>query len=745
MYKPFVSLLAATSLLAALAAQERAPAFATPATQAAWSQFLAQYGRFTAEWNPATGTPSGIWGDGIDLRTGRIADLAQARQHATALLASQQVLLGSGATEWREAIGQTVDPLHILVYDQYYKNLKVIGGRADVRVHQTGAVSFFGASAYPLPANLNVLPAVSSEEAILRAYAHLELQGAPIGPLVDKPAVALVLWADAASQRPVAPILAWEVDVVALEQMKAGKVYVAAVGAHVLQFVNGIYTCGFGHDHVVGHPEVCADHAAEPKVTVTHGTPVPGMTDVTGNIKAWLNPTVQPTAALQNLPLAGIRVSITGVGSALTDANGDFTIVNSGTTPVPLTASFTSAQHTPSVAVAQGTLWSFSTTATPGTPVAIQLFTSAAGQFDYAQSNAYFLTHKINEYVRAIIGSLPAAADAIRIRVNLAQTCNAYYSGSQINFYAAGGSCPNTAYSTVVEHEWGHGIDQVYGGISQTEGLSEGWGDVLAIYSTGQPIVGPGFQGNPNVGIRTGLNTKTRGSCTEVHCAGESWMGWTWDVRTGLIAKLGQIPGVAIAEKIVIGTLPANATSQNPAALQVFLLDDNDANLNNGTPNCDVLKAACAKRNITDPTGGCGTAGSYSNYGTACAGSGGTPTLAATGVPTLNKLFTINLLFGKPTTPVALNFGVSKTVWGTVTLPFDLTPYQAPGCSVLASGEIALYTTTSAAGTASTAFTVPNDAALVGVLFYNQWAIIDAAANGLGVTVSAGGQGKVGL
>ena len=43
--------------------------------------------------------------------------------------------------------------------------------------------------------------------------------------------------------------------------------------------------------------------------------------------------------------------------------------------------------------------------------------------------------------------------------------------------------------------------------------------------------------------------------------------------------------GILIAEKIVLPSLVADATNQPNAVREVFILDDDDSNLNNGTPN----------------------------------------------------------------------------------------------------------------------------------------------------------------
>ena len=63
-------------------------------------------------------------------------------------------------------------------------------------------------------------------------------------------------------------------------------------------------------------------------------------------------------------------------------------------------------------------------------------------------------------------------------KVNLNQTCNAYWDGSAVNFFKSGGGCSNTGeLPTVFLHEIGHGLDSNDGSPSSTVGSSESYGD----------------------------------------------------------------------------------------------------------------------------------------------------------------------------------------------------------------------------------------------------------------------------
>jgi hypothetical protein len=294
----------------------------------------------------------------------------------------------------------------------------------------------------------------------------------------------------------------------------------------------------------------------------------------------------------------------------------------------------------------------------------------------------------------------------------------------------------------VIHHEWGHGIDDNYGGISQTDGLSEGWGDTVAIYKTGQPIVGQDFTLSGGI-VRTALNTYKYPAGGGVHQQGQTWMGFNWTVREKLRASLGATNGTKHAETIVIGSLVANARNQPDAVREVFILDDDDNNLNNGTPHYADLEAAALSRSLPYPKKVNPDAATYASYGASCAGTGFAPVLYNSNLPEIGFSFQVNMFGALQNSPVVLFTGASKTSWVGLTLPFDLGVLGANGCQLLASGEIQEGLTTSAIGVATRTFTLPNDQNLVGLKFFNQYLVKDNA-NSFGWIVTNGGEGKVG-
>ena len=70
--------------------------------------------------------------------------------------------------------------------------------------------------------------------------------------------------------------------------------------------------------------------------------------------------------------------------------------------------------------------------------------------------NAYLQANIIRDVVVAASPNFPTVStqlSSFQINTNLANTCNAYYTGDTINFYLAGGGCANTAFGDVVHHE----------------------------------------------------------------------------------------------------------------------------------------------------------------------------------------------------------------------------------------------------------------------------------------------------
>lgn len=125
-----------------------------------------------------------------------------------------------------------------------------------------------------------------------------------------------------------------------------------------------------------------------------------------------------------------------------------------------------------------------------------------------------------------------------------------------------------------------------------------------------------------------------------------------------------------------------------------------------------------------------------------CSGSQfATPALAAQGVPTLGASYDVTLANAANGTGALLLTGLSDAVHQGLSLPYSLP--GAPGCAVLVSPDSSRFAVSSASGTASLGFALPNAAAFLGTRLLHQWAIFEPA-NALGIVVSNAGRATIG-
>lgn len=559
----------------------------------AWQQFVQSAGgRWISQWNRATNTPSAIWGSGLRLPGWRGDTQEEARRQAGMLLADRSDLLGLGQSEFREVIASRIGSNWSFVYDQYYQGLPVLGGRADVRVHSVGKISMFGSVAFAIPVAFSTTPKLGELDATFVAWQTLGKEPPAVRQPGDRRQPRLVILGNPRAAKVEPVVLAWEIPVSAVDAEgngPVGRYYVDAQNGRVVRYENDKHECGV--------PGCTASHRG-----FTGGeqpTPAAALPVVSGTVRGWTRLGTGATSTLANIPLPGVEINVPGAGILVTDSNGNF----SANVNVPTNVTVTlDGIHNQLIA---GSLQpSVTTTLQPGVPANIQFLTAAATQEDAAHTSTYYWTYQVNEFLRSLLGNTAelAAADNVLPTVNIASTCNAYYTGNTINFYANGGGCNNTGYSSVVAHEWGHGIDDRYGGISQTNGLSEGWGDICSIYLLDFQVIGENFFTNGTF-IRTGDNTRQYPSGSGVHAQGESWMGFAWKLRNRLATTLGNRPAaIALTNSIVLATIAADATNQRDAVREVFLADDNDADLTNGTPHSVDLLWACQQHNLPDPS-----------------------------------------------------------------------------------------------------------------------------------------------
>lgn len=228
----------------------------------------------------------------------------------------------------------------------------------------------------------------------------------------------------------------------------------------------------------------------------------------------------------------------------------------------------------------------------------INLNLGATGEDQLAQDSAFYWANFARELARTILG--PADLPNLPVLTNINQTCNAFWNGSSLNFFKSGGGCPNTAYSDVVMHEYGHGIDAAKGGIVHA-GYSEGFGDSMAVLATRQPCVGRDFFGAGTCLRPASDMILWPAASPDPHVVGRPYAGFTWELIQQLKQTFSDDEAYAIATRLVLGAAAANPSDVADAVRLSFIVDDNDANLANGTPHFRALANAADSRKIPRP------------------------------------------------------------------------------------------------------------------------------------------------
>ncbi len=334
--------------------------------------------------------------------------------------------------------------------------------------------------------------------------------------------------------------------------------------------------------------------------------------DISGTVKG-LATTGWGADACANEVSTGLPYATITGGAATTYANvdGAFVVANAGTGSLNLTSNLAAAGRYFKVANSAGTSSTLSQTGASGGVVNFVHNAANTSEQERAQVNAYIHANIARDYIIAANPSYPTiagqqAATAFQINVSVAGTCNAFYDGPSINFYSAGGGCNNTAFSTVVHHEYGHHM--VAAGGSGQGAYGEGMGDVLGAVISENSSLGIGFQ-SCTTGIRNASNTcmySSTGcsSCgSEIHACGQLLSGCAWNVRTNLQAT-DPVGFRALLRNLIVNSvlLHSGTTIASDITIDFLTLNDNNADLTDGTPNYPEINNAFTLHGLPGPT-----------------------------------------------------------------------------------------------------------------------------------------------
>ncbi len=312
-------------------------------------------------------------------------------------------------------------------------------------------------------------------------------------------------------------------------------------------------------------------------------------------------------AAEAATPLPYARVTV-GSNTYFTDAMGVVTIPNASGANLTLTSNLTNAGQWFVVNDAASTESSVSVSSTGG---AVELVHNAANtaQDERAEVNAYLHANIVRDYLLEYSPNFPTIATQTGFQINVMVngSCNAFYDGSSINFYPAGGGCNNTAFSVVVHHEFGHHIVNRAG--SGQGAYGEGFSDVMGVLITDTSQLALGFNSSScTSGIRNADNnnqyspTNCSSAGSAIHTCGTVLSGCVWSTREALLSQNPATYREILSDLAINSVLLHTGTSITPAITIDFLtIDDNDSNILNGTPNYAAINQGFSEHSMPAP------------------------------------------------------------------------------------------------------------------------------------------------
>ena len=316
---------------------------------------------------------------------------------------------------------------------------------------------------------------------------------------------------------------------------------------------------------------------------------------VTGSMKGWIEP-ISPGDAQQLLPMANQFVRFEGVGDSVLatgDDLGEFSVdLPDGAYQV------TSALAGQYIFIRDGS-------PDGEIPTVTEELAGGAVAHDWSDDNsnnshrdAYYHGNIAHAAIRAIDdtpGLFPLDFPMLTVVEDHSGACNAYWDGSRMNFYAAGSSCPSTArIADVVYHEYGHAVTQyTYWPMFAPGDIHEGLSDYFAATIRDDARIGAGFFGPGSV-LRNIEPDRIYPDhvAADPHVTGLIVAGALWDLR--------KVIGKETTDRLFHFARYGAPENFDDYLLNILLVDDDDADLTNGSPHFDEIVQAFRAHGIGD-------------------------------------------------------------------------------------------------------------------------------------------------
>ncbi|HVV86021.1 MAG TPA: DUF4215 domain-containing protein [Kofleriaceae bacterium] len=532
--------------------------------QAAWQRLhAAAPGLDQVGWDAATAVPSRIFGRGVDVPNS-VADGAVALAAARAFLAEHVDLLAPGSTpaDFVLAANDLDDGIRTVAFFQQHGGLPVVGGQVSFRFKHD-RLFVIGSEALPDVAVAGPIFHAGAIDVSTRAY---------LDTVAD-------LGLDAAKTTAAAPGDAAILPLVGERGVMAYRVVVPVA-------VDG---------GSAGAWQVWADPATGEAVARQSTTRFAAGVVAFDAVARWTGRPRQTVGA----PLLDVNLAD---GPSQTSADGGLTWT--GSAPLAVTATV----HGGQVDV-QNQDGDEATTTLTLAPDQTAVWRPGDDRELDAQVSSYINAGIVKRYAHTFAPNLAFLDEQLAVRVNIDDECNAFSDGTTINFFRASDQCENTGtIADVVFHEFGHTVHahSIIPGAGFFDGaFSEGLSDYLAITITGDPGMGRGFF-KDDTPLRDLDPPNSEAvwprDIGEVHATGMIFAGAMWDLRKALVADLGHDDGVTLANRLYYAAV-RRAPSIPATLIEILAADDDDGDLDDGTPHECAIRAAFARHGLRTTAG----------------------------------------------------------------------------------------------------------------------------------------------
>lgn len=296
------------------------------------------------------------------------------------------------------------------------------------------------------------------------------------------------------------------------------------------------------------------------------------------------------------------RVYISSGSPQYADSTGHFVIPNGGSSPVTVTSYVRGRWF--QVWNNAGAESYLTQTVTPPGPANF-LHNPSNTEYTRAETNGYVHANVVRDFTLRYNPTYPTIYNQTDFPVYVNDNTgycpgNAWYDGVSITFCRAASGYPNTAFSTVIHHEYGHHLVNVAG--SGQGQYGEGMGDVMGMLITDSPLLGVGFFGDCTTPLRNADNSLQYPCSGEIHDCGQLISGCIWDTRNELYITNPSTYRDIVSNLAINAMLLHTGDLITPDITVDFLtLDDDDGDINNGTPHHTEICAGFGAHNMDCP------------------------------------------------------------------------------------------------------------------------------------------------